>query len=430
MIKASEINISDIKVGPRFREQFGDIEDLAETIKQHGIIQPLTVDTTLTLVAGGRRLRAAEVAGLKKVPVIIRKVANEIDAREIELIENLARKELTWQEQAKLQKRIHDLKCEQDPNWSKRKTAELTEVGRGASDRNISLAVAMEVIPALGECGSADEAWKKLQRFNEARVVQELAKRAKEKSVNVPRLALADGNYNIGNAIKKMADITDEIFGFAEVDPPYAIDLHDKRVRTQDDYQLSKYSEVDIEKYPQFLKDTAEQVYRLLMGNTFCVWWFGCSHYDLVKTTLVNTGFKVSEVPAIWFKGEQGQTNNPDTTLASCYEPFFICRKGRPVIQKKGRSNVFEFSPVVARRKIHPTERPIELMLELLDVFVWPDSSILSPFLGSGAILRAAYKRDMVGCGWELDEELKHQFIARVQEDIENEQGEDTESSN
>lgn len=140
--------------------------------------------------------------------------------------------------------------------------------------------------------------------------------------------------------------------------------------------------------------------------------------YTLVKRTLEKAGFKVNDIPAVWIKGGSGQVASPDTTLGSTYEPFFVCRKGLPKLNKAGRSNVFQFSPVAPQQKIHSTERPVDLMGEILDTFAYPGSIIMSPFLGSGSILRAAYTRDMTGFGYDLDEAIKRRFIGRVQEDM------------
>jgi DNA modification methylase len=103
--------------------------------------------------------------------------------------------------------------------------------------------------------------------------------------------------------------------------------------------------------------------------------------------------------------------------LASSYEPFFVCRKGLPKLRKTGRSNVFTFDPLAPLRKIHPTERPIELMTEILETFVYPGSVVVSPFLGSGSILRACYKQKIVGYGWDIDLTTKHRFMNKVRSD-------------
>jgi ParB family transcriptional regulator, chromosome partitioning protein len=84
---------------PRTQMDLGDLEGLAESIREHGILQPLVVTTDpggehYTLVAGERRLRAAILAGLEEVPTIIRQVSEQ-ERLELALIENIQRADLS-----------------------------------------------------------------------------------------------------------------------------------------------------------------------------------------------------------------------------------------------------------------------------------------------------------------------------------------------
>ncbi|MFC4995078.1 ParB/RepB/Spo0J family partition protein [Rubritalea tangerina] len=86
------------------RKHFTDsmLDDLMDSIRQHGIIQPLitrAIGDKLELIAGERRWRASKRLGLKEVPVIIRKVEDQ-DVLEMALIENLQREDLNPIEEA------------------------------------------------------------------------------------------------------------------------------------------------------------------------------------------------------------------------------------------------------------------------------------------------------------------------------------------
>jgi ParB family chromosome partitioning protein len=80
------------------------LEELASSIKEHGILSPLVVHTgkngDFTLIAGERRLRAAGLAGLKQVPVILRENLSGSDQLELALVENLQREDLNAVESA------------------------------------------------------------------------------------------------------------------------------------------------------------------------------------------------------------------------------------------------------------------------------------------------------------------------------------------
>jgi ParB family transcriptional regulator, chromosome partitioning protein len=87
------------------RKTFNDEElnNLVESIREHGILQPLVVIKAASghfqLVAGERRLRASRILGLKEVPVIVR-AAEELESLELSLIENIQRQDLNPLEEA------------------------------------------------------------------------------------------------------------------------------------------------------------------------------------------------------------------------------------------------------------------------------------------------------------------------------------------
>ncbi|MFA5886575.1 MAG: ParB/RepB/Spo0J family partition protein [Patescibacteria group bacterium] len=95
---------------PRSHFSEGALNELADSIKQHGIIQPLIVTRkgeNFELIAGERRLRSAKLLGLDKVPIIIRE---EKDQKKLELalIENLQRENLNPLEMARAYQRLID----------------------------------------------------------------------------------------------------------------------------------------------------------------------------------------------------------------------------------------------------------------------------------------------------------------------------------
>lgn len=94
-----QVLVSKIKANPHQpRTEFDDeaLKELAESIKVHGIIQPITVrevDGDYELISGERRLRASKLAGLKEVPAYIRNVDDQ-RSLEMALIENIQRQNL------------------------------------------------------------------------------------------------------------------------------------------------------------------------------------------------------------------------------------------------------------------------------------------------------------------------------------------------
>ena len=66
----AKVKIVDIKVGPdRFRKDFQDIEGLAQSISEHGLILPIVVDENMVLIDGERRLKACKLNKMEEVVV-------------------------------------------------------------------------------------------------------------------------------------------------------------------------------------------------------------------------------------------------------------------------------------------------------------------------------------------------------------------------
>jgi ParB family transcriptional regulator, chromosome partitioning protein len=96
------------KYQPRIRFSEEELEDLARSIREKGVIQPLLVrrdEAYFELIAGERRLRAARMAGLTEVPVIIRDVSDS-EMLELSIIENIQRENLNPIEEAEAYHRL------------------------------------------------------------------------------------------------------------------------------------------------------------------------------------------------------------------------------------------------------------------------------------------------------------------------------------
>lgn len=93
--------LDDITIGERRRQDDGDIAGLADSIQKWGLLHPLIVDHKNRLVAGGRRLKALQQLGYLEAPVRQWGTLNDDELRELELEENLKRKDLTPAERAR-----------------------------------------------------------------------------------------------------------------------------------------------------------------------------------------------------------------------------------------------------------------------------------------------------------------------------------------
>lgn len=100
-----EINLDELRANPYQPRKIFDedaLQELSESIKEHGVFQPIIVKKSIKgyeIIAGERRVRASKLAGLTKIPAIIRDFTDE-QMMEIALLENLQRENLTAIEEA------------------------------------------------------------------------------------------------------------------------------------------------------------------------------------------------------------------------------------------------------------------------------------------------------------------------------------------
>lgn len=108
-----QLSVESIVINPEQpRKSFDEnaLKELSQSIKQHGVIQPLVVtphNDKFRIVAGERRFRASKLAGLKRLPVVVRN-HEELEELEIALVENVQRVDLTPLEQAVSIVRLRD----------------------------------------------------------------------------------------------------------------------------------------------------------------------------------------------------------------------------------------------------------------------------------------------------------------------------------
>lgn len=442
------IPFNQIVVGERFREDLGNIEELAASIKEKGLIQPISINSDYVLLAGGRRYTACKALGLDKVPVLIREGNDEVDAREVELMENIHRKEMGWQEKAKLIARIHSLYKEKDPNWQGKKTAQLIDQSEMNVSRALKLAAGIEVMPTLADCKTADEASKVIKQAEEEALIAELAKRQTAMLDKVPDVPVdrtgkptaagidqlvrntvkaGERDYHIGDVFAGLKGTKKDTYSFIECDPPYGVDL-DVLTQREEGTGVSQrdadYQDISDKDYPGFLARLTSELYRVAKPNSWMIFWFAFKWQSEVRAHLLEAGWTIDEVPAIWSK-PIGRTPRPDLLLARCYEPFYVCRKGQATIVKQGRTNCIDYSPdlapdgTVIKDKYHPAQRPVRLMRIIMGYFLDNQvHKVLVPFAGSGATFRACYQMGFLPTGYDVNDRYKKHFLLALEQDV------------
>jgi len=441
------LELEQIEFGQRYREDYGDIDDLVVDIQKHGVIQPLAVvapknpEGLYHLLAGGRRYTAAKKAGIPTVPVnVYSKDLSNLDIRGIELAENLCRKDLEWREQIKLQQEIHRLyqkihgpkegtaKVTPGQGWGERDTAKLVNKSQGSVHQDLDIAAALDVTPELfSTCKNKHDASKVLRNIRENQLKEELARRVESKSKTAPAVSSKDSklislsdSYQIGDLHELIKKVPDGSVDIVEFDPPYAINLtKGKKTTDSSGGTAHGYQELPEEEYTGWITKALRECYRAMSDHSWLVLWFAPEPwFEGMYRAIRLAGFSCSRMPGLWIKGGSGQNQHPDVNLTNSYEMFFYARKGAPAVSKRGRSNVFPYSPVPSQSKRHPTERPTSLIMEILSTFGDAGSKVMVPCLGSGATILAADQLGMEAFGFDIDNKHKHNFVLAVEQHL------------
>lgn len=176
------------KVEPRARQprtvfDEGSLEELAQSIREHGVLQPILVrqvDNHYEIVAGERRWRAAKKAGLLKVPVLIRDYGDQKLA-EVSLIENLQREDLNPIEEAKALRELAE-----GFHLTQEQLAEKIGKSRAAIANSLRLLKLDESVQALVMDGALSEGHARtLLALPEASLQREAARKVTEEHLSV-----------------------------------------------------------------------------------------------------------------------------------------------------------------------------------------------------------------------------------------------------
>lgn len=104
------VNIKDIKIKKRVRKDLGNLDDLKNSLRTYGLLNPITLNSKYELIAGERRLQAAIQLGWTNINAVILSNVNELEELEMELEENNQRKEFTKEELLEGYKRLEKLR--------------------------------------------------------------------------------------------------------------------------------------------------------------------------------------------------------------------------------------------------------------------------------------------------------------------------------
>jgi DNA modification methylase/ParB-like chromosome segregation protein Spo0J len=472
-----KIKLSDIKVSQRVRKDLGDIPELANSILRVGLIQPIVLDNDNNLIAGGRRLAAHIHLGRTEIEFITYDQADEITRKDIELEENLRRKDLEWPEEVLAIKKLYELRRERYggdeleliPGKSILRSAEYsirdaaTELDRSktAIAFDLSLAKGLEEFPEIAEEKSKSAAWKRYLRAKQTVIRAAQAQRTRVENIvpikddnddeedpadriidtnaasapvaHEPRPQIkkigwpGHGMLYLADSLELLPRMQAGTIDLIVTDPPFGLDLFREGQATSGarlaQHAGSMYDD-DAFKVMNMLDKVVMHCARLLKPNGHAYFFFHMTKYEEMYIMLRkhfgnrqgSTDFAIEETPIMWIKNTPG-IGDPNEKWVYAYEPCFFVNRGRHLIKPQA-FNYLRYDTIPPNQKVHPTEKPSALLRHLISASALPGEVVLDPFAGSGSTLVACVELGCKFIGVEKHEPFHRSAVEKISESL------------
>jgi len=358
------VALRDVQVEDnRGRKDFASVPELMKSIQESGLINPITVQTTaagIRLLAGESRFRACTLLGWTHIPAFFRDELSDIQAKTIELKENIVRKDLEWTEQIELLRQIDELKRDQygsvspgertepgaQEKWTTEKTAELVGMSRSHTHAQILFAKRLQERPDLKE---------KVKGLP-LKVAMRVVKAAEENEAlqRKHKAGLVDlrTNLKLGSCLDLIKEVESESVSLVLTDPPFGLESLEASDKTRArkasttrtyattllDNDNSSGSEV-----LQLLAELIPELFRVLKPRAHFYMFYGAQFHSEIRKLLLDAGFLVQETPII-------------------EQILFAHKPPRERRLAKSCKAILTFAPTGASSKTHPFQKPLPLL--------------------------------------------------------------------
>lgn len=195
-----------------------------------------------------------------------------------------------------------------------------------------------------------------------------------------------------GDCLKLLPRLSTGSVHFILTDPPYITNYRTRDGRTvlNDDND-------------QWLLPAFHQMHRVLLPDSFCVSFYGWPKADLFLNAYRTAGFRV-----VGHFAFPKRYTSSTRYVRYQHECAHLLAKGNPCYPKEPIGDVIDWS--YSGNKLHPTQKPLSVLLPLIETFCPQHGTVLDPFAGSGSTLLAAQSLGRSYVGIELD--AKYHAIA------------------
>lgn len=416
----------------RYRKDLGDLQELGKSLKETGQIQPIVINRESELVVGGRRLAACILENIK-VKAIYEDVVDPRRMRLWEVEENVRRKDLTPAEYALAVEELHTLMQEEygesvsgkEGGHTLDDTAKILGKTRGSVISELDMAAMIKAFPELKSAKKKSEirkAAKGLEKLNAAmKGLEEWEKAALDKA-GIYQLHCTD-------AVAHMKSLPDGCKDILLTDPLYAISADDLMISlggrtggalTSAGFKIKDDPVAGL----TLLVELAKESFRITTSTAHGYVFVAPERFWPVRWLFVEAGWRVHIKPIIWVKREVGQCNVPTAWPASCYEMLMYIRKDESRIIKEGMPDWVECLPVPPEKKLHTYEKPVPLLLNLLERVSLPGQQLYDPFMGSASSIEAGLEMKLICEGVDNSAEAYATAGKRIKEYLERKEAE------
>jgi DNA modification methylase len=218
--------------------------------------------------------------------------------------------------------------------------------------------------------------------------------------------------YEICNFKDLLPKLPDEMIGFVEVDPPYAINFNSVYGQTQ---QIeAKAQDWTLEEFQDNMAILLNNIKRKLLSESWLLLWIGAEHEEWVQDLAVKLGYGIQ--PAGFWTKPSGGSNTPSTTMIHNYEKFLLLRHGNARFNIPSVKAAMEFNPVPNQERYHQWQKPLEMYQYFIRACGRPGSLFFSPFAGSGTSMIAAAQGGMIPVGCDTTKKYFYRFYATYKE--------------
>jgi DNA modification methylase len=406
------MKLEEVLVEDRLRVDMGDIDELCNSIREFGLIQPIVLARQGNkLVAGGRRFAALQRLNTKELEHGVHYIWNyETDGlrlKAIELEENIRRKDLSWQEivngKAQLlqtMQQIHGAPSGGRPKvgttggFGVAKLAAMLGESTGAVSQDLQVAEAIKQFPTLARAETKGNALTQLKILG-AVASMTVSNKANLQKKGTPSWQLLEMDFRDQD---ETCNVPDHSADLIWTDLPYGSDVGEMSAHKATS-QIGNFDDSKLNVL-KLLSSIAEESYRVLKPDRFAVFCFGFITYTDLVFELTRVGFNVNPVPFVWAKNTKSG-ENPTTRYCNSYEPILIAAKGSPVFVRPGQPNLVNIP--VEQGKFQAVQKPVSLVERFLLDMCTSGATVVDWCAGTGTTGIAAHKLGMKSVLFEKD---------------------------